>query len=88
MLQELPDAAVAGRLEELRVRDAGAKCRDPHAALPDLLAEALAPVEVPANPYGASMLLFAFALLGLVAWFLLTDQQAVGQSLKQMLRLP
>jgi hypothetical protein len=51
------------------------------------LQEALADVEVPANPYGASMLLFAFALIGMVGYYLLIDQQAVAQSLKQMLRL-
>lgn len=52
-----------------------------------VLSDELAHVEVPPNPYGASMLLMAFMLLGMVSYFLLIDQQAVAQALRQMLRI-
>jgi len=50
------------------------------------LAEKLADLPVAPNPYGVSMLLFAVVMFALVGYFLATDQEAVAQSLRHMLR--
>lgn len=51
------------------------------------LAEKLAEQAVPPNPYAVSMLLFAMMMFGTIGYFLITDQEAVAQSLRNMLRL-
>lgn len=51
------------------------------------LAEALEALAVPPNPYGISLLLFAMTMFGVIGYFLVTDQEAVAQSLRHMLRL-
>lgn len=51
------------------------------------LRTALREVRVPPNPYGVTLLMFSLFMLGSIVFYVLRDQQAVAQSLADMLRL-
>jgi hypothetical protein len=50
------------------------------------LSMAFRQAQVPPNPYGVTLLMFALLMLGSVAYFVLHDQQAVAQAFHDMLR--
>ena len=50
------------------------------------LARALREMRVAPNPYGVTQLIFAVAILIAVTFYIVNDQQAVAQSLREMLR--
>jgi hypothetical protein len=51
------------------------------------LAEALRDTKSSRNPYGYSLLLFGFMMVGIVTFWMVSDPETVAQSLREMLRL-
>lgn len=55
--------------------------------LENTLRASLADLHTKSNPYGLSFLMFAVLILGMVAYWMAADRQAVAEALRDMLRL-